>query len=116
LSAHVDHQLHRRQATGDGAVLSFKTGDANFSQRVVSSTQLFTVAVSFGSVNSVISVPHAMSHASIPASLKQSLAPPPDLVRLSIGIEDTGDLVEDLTQAFNVSLPNKEDKPITQKL
>jgi cystathionine beta-lyase len=100
LSAHVDHQLHRRQATGDGAVLSFETGDANFSQHVVSSTQLFTIAVSFGSVNSVISVPCTMSHASIPASLKQSLAPPRDLVRLSIGIEDVDDLLADLEQAL----------------
>src|SRR5205807_1525513 len=99
--SHVGHQIHRAQATGDGAVFSFETGDANFSQRIVANTQLFTIAVSFGSVNSVISVPYAMSHASIPASLKQSLAPPPDLVRLSIGIEDPGDLVEDLTQAFS---------------
>jgi cystathionine beta-lyase len=100
LSDHVDHQLHRRQATGDGAVISFQTGDASFSQRVASSTQLFTIAVSFGSVNSVISVPHAMSHASIPQSLKQALAPPPDLVRLSVGIEDVEDLITDLDQAF----------------
>jgi cystathionine beta-lyase len=100
LSEHVDHQLHRKQATGDGAVISFQTGDANFSQRIVSSTQLFTIAVSFGSVNSVISMPYAMSHASIPQSLKHALAPPPDLVRLSVGIEDVGDLISDLDQAL----------------
>jgi cysteine-S-conjugate beta-lyase len=103
LRDYVDHQLHRRQATGDGAVISFQTGDASFSQRVVSSTQLFTIAVSFGSVNSAISVPYAMSHASIPQSLKQALAPPPDLVRLSIGIEDVDDLVQDLDQALAIA-------------
>ena len=106
LSKHVDHQLHCKQATGDGAVISFETGDANFSQRIVSSTQLFTIAVSFGSVNSVISVPRAMSHASIPASLRQSLAPPRDLVRLSTGIEDVDDLIQDLDQAFTVASSN----------
>jgi cystathionine beta-lyase len=100
LSSHVDHQLHRTQATGDGAVISFETGDAKFSARLVSSTQLFTIAVSFGSVNSVISVPYAMSHASIPDSLKNHLAPPCDLVRLSIGIEDVGDLISDLDEAL----------------
>ena len=96
LSTHRDHELHRRQATGDGAVISFTTGDASVSQRVVSSTQLFAIAVSFGSVNSVISLPCAMSHASIPDSLKEHLAPPPDLIRLSIGIEDADDLTQDL--------------------
>jgi cystathionine gamma-lyase/homocysteine desulfhydrase len=44
-----------------------------------------------------------MSHASIPQSLRESLAPPPDLVRLSIGIEDVDDLLEDLAQAFEVA-------------
>jgi len=100
LSSHVDHQLHRAQATGDGAVITFTTGDASFSERIASATQLFTIAVSFGSVNSVISIPYAMSHASIPASLKQRLAPPPDLVRISVGIEDVDDLQDDLDQAF----------------
>jgi cystathionine beta-lyase len=104
LNAHAGHQLHRGQAIGDGAVISFETGDASFSQRVVSSTQLFTIAVSFGSVNSVISVPYAMSHASIPRSLKESLAPPPDLVRISVGIEDVGDLLADLDQAFAAAI------------
>lgn len=103
LRTHADYELHQRQATGAGAVISFKTGDANLAQRVVSNTKLFTIAVSFGSVNSVISIPHAMSHASIPGSLKQSLAPPPDLIRLSIGIEDVNDLVDDLQQAFAIA-------------
>src|SRR5205823_2174046 len=100
LSADKDHELHRKQATGDGAVISFTTGDSSFSQWIVSNTRLFSIAVSFGSVNSVISLPYAMSHASIPDSLRENLAPPPDLVRLSIGIEDAGDLLADLDQAF----------------
>ena len=106
LSAHDDHDLHRSQTTGDGAVISFTTGDAALSQGIVSSAKLFAIAVSFGSVNSVISVPHAMSHASIPASLKQSLAPPRDLVRLSIGIEDVDDLITDLDQALAITTVN----------
>jgi cystathionine beta-lyase len=103
LSTHRDHDLHRRQATGDGAVISFTTSDASFSQRVVSSTQLFTIAVSFGSVNSVISLPCAMSHASIPVSLKQTFSLPADLVRISVGIEDVDDLIEDLERAFAIA-------------
>jgi cystathionine beta-lyase len=104
LSIHRGHELHRRQATGDGAVISFTTGDASLSQRVVSSTRLFAIAVSFGSVNSVISLPCAMSHASIPVSLKQTFALPADLVRISVGIEDVDDLIEDLERAFAIAL------------
>jgi cystathionine beta-lyase len=104
LSTHRDHELHRRQATGDGAVISFTTGDAAVSRRVVSSTQLFAIAVSFGSVNSVISLPCAMSHASIPVSLKQTFALPADLVRISVGIEDVEDLIEDLERAFAIAV------------
>ncbi len=75
-TSHAGHSLHRSQATGDGAVISFDTGDSDFSECVVSATRLFTIAVSFGSVNSVISLPCNMSHASIPAALRGSLAPP----------------------------------------
>lgn len=103
LSTHRDHELHRRQAAGDGAVISFTTGDGSVSQRVVSSTQLFAIAVSFGSVNSVISLPCTMSHASIPVSLKQTFALPADLVRISVGIEDVDDLIEDLERAFAIA-------------
>ena len=103
LTSHPGHDLHRQQAGGDGAVISFTTGDVSLSERFVSATQLFDIAVSFGSVGSVISVPFRMSHASIPAALKETLAPPPDLVRLSIGIEDADDLLDDLAQAFRVA-------------
>jgi cystathionine beta-lyase len=103
LASHEGHEIHRRQAKGDGAVISFITGDVKLSQRVVESTQLFDIAVSFGSVASTISLPCRMSHASIPQALRDSLAPPPDLVRISVGIEDVDDLIEDLAQAFAVS-------------
>jgi cystathionine beta-lyase len=103
LNAHPAHELHRKQATGDGAVISFTTGDVSVSQRVVSSTQLFTIAVSFGSVNSVISLPCVMSHASVPVSLKQTFALPADLVRISVGIEHVDDLIQDLERAFAIA-------------
>ncbi len=104
LTSHLDHELHRQQASGDGAVISFTTGDAAISQRIVSSTRLFSIAVSFGSVNSVISLPCAMSHASIPDSLRDRLAPPRDLVRVSVGIEDVGDLIDDISHALETAL------------
>jgi cysteine-S-conjugate beta-lyase len=95
--------VHKKQATGNGAVVSFTTGDDKLSSEIVESTRLFKVAVSFGSVGSTISLPCRMSHASIPSALRERLAPPPDLVRLSVGIEDVDDLLEDLERAFAVS-------------
>jgi cystathionine beta-lyase len=95
-----DYEVHRSQATGDGAVISFTTGDTELSTRIVESTQLFGIAVSFGSVGSTISLPCQMSHVSIPPSLRGRLGPPSDLVRLSVGIEDGNDLIEDLDRAI----------------
>ncbi|HEY8223820.1 MAG TPA: cystathionine beta-lyase [Pyrinomonadaceae bacterium] len=100
LEIHEGYDVHRRQAEGGGAVISFTTNDSAFSKRLVEATCLFEIAVSFGSVSSTISLPCAMSHASIPAQLRSRLAPPPDLVRLSVGIEDVDDLIADLDQAI----------------
>ncbi len=100
LNNHPGHEIHRSQSEGDGAVVSFTTGDADFSAQLVEATGLFKIAVSFGSVGSTISLPCRMSHASIPVSLKDRLGPPVDLVRLSVGIEDEGDLIQDLSRAL----------------
>jgi cysteine-S-conjugate beta-lyase len=95
-------RIHRSQASGDGAVLSFATGDPELSRAVVEATRIFAITVSFGSVNSTISLPNYMSHASIPASLRQLKSIPADLVRVSVGAEDVDDLLDDLGQAFEV--------------
>ena len=107
LTDHPGHELHRRQSGGDGGVLSFTTGDPAFSQRIVEATKLFTIAVSFGSVGSTISLPCRMSHASIPESRRDQLAPPEHLVRLSVGIEDVDDLIDDLGQALSVAMESR---------
>ncbi len=95
--------IHRAQSSGDGAVLSFVTGDPEFSRTVVEATKLFAITVSFGGVNSTISLPNYMSHASIPAHLRQQKSIPADLVRVSVGAEDIDDLVDDLSQAFEIA-------------
>jgi cystathionine beta-lyase len=97
-------EIHSRQALGGGSVISFTTGSADISRRIVEATELCSIAVSFGSVNSTISMPCHMSHASIPERLRDRLAPPADLVRLSVGIEDVDDIIEDLMQAFTTAL------------
>ena len=83
-------------------MLSFVTGDPELSRAVVEATKMFAITVSFGSVNSTISLPNYMSHASIPASLRQLKSIPADLVRISVGAEDVEDLLDDLGQAFEI--------------
>ncbi|MFZ0287041.1 MAG: cystathionine beta-lyase [Terriglobales bacterium] len=103
LREHPGYDLHAQQARGAGAVISFATGSFELSKRIAEATRIFRVSVSFGSVNSSISLPGCMSHASIPAEVRRGRAFDADLVRLSIGIEDTDDLIDDLTQAFECS-------------
>jgi cysteine-S-conjugate beta-lyase len=103
LETYPGHEVHRQQADGNGAVVSFTTGDEKLSAQIVESTRLLKVAVSFGSVSSTISLPCRMSHASIPGPLRDRLAPPSDLVRISVGIEDVDDLIEDLEMALFTS-------------
>lgn len=97
LPSHSGHTLQLQQARGGGSVLSFRVGSSSEAKRIVEATRLFRIAVSFGSVHSTVSLPAAMSHASIPSELRSLRGIPDDLVRLSIGIEDISDLLEDLS-------------------
>jgi cystathionine beta-lyase len=96
---------------GMGAVISVTTGDPDLSSRIAEATRLFTIAVSFGSVGSSISLPCRMSHASVSPELRGRLGPPPDLVRLSIGIEDVDDLTADLAQALKLAASSTRRPP-----
>ena len=99
---------HRRQARGPGAVVCFRTGAYDASTAVASAcavSGLFKITVSFGSVNSLVSLPGDMSHASIPAEVKEAREFPKDIVRLSIGIESPTDLIAVLNRALNAAPP-----------
>lgn len=74
------------------------------SQVIVEETKLFKVTVSFGNVNSLISLPCYMSHASIPAHIRAARGLPDDLVRISTGIEHIDDLIADLDQAMTKAM------------
>lgn len=92
--------LHFSQAAGGGNVVCLSTGDPAHSAELVARTRLFRTQVSFGGLTSSISLPYHMSHASIPESVRAERAFGPDLVRLSVGIEDVDDLWDDLAQAM----------------
>lgn len=97
---HPGRELHERIASGPGAVLSFITGDKSLSEKIVGATRLWGISVSFGAVNSLISMPCAMSHASIDPKVRAARGLPEDLIRLCVGIEDVDDLVDDLEHAL----------------
>lgn len=99
LRSHPQYDLHWSMARGAGAVLSFETGDVEISERIVEAARLWGISVSFGCVNSLISMPCRMSHASIDAKTRAERAMPEDIVRLCVGIEDADDLIDDLRRA-----------------
>lgn len=100
LKSHPQYDLHWSMARGAGAVLSFETGDPALSERIVEATRLWGISVSFGCVNSLISMPCQMSHASIDAKTRRERQMPEDIIRLCVGIEDVADLVDDLSRAL----------------
>lgn len=101
LKTHPQHGLARRQQSGFGGMLSFEVkGGYEAARRVVTQTRVFTLAESLGGVESLIEHPERMTHASLPAEVRAELGVGPGLVRLSCGIEDGADLVDDLDQAL----------------
>lgn len=100
LESHAGHGVHKSQSSGFGAVLSFETGNAAKSELAVEGTKIWSISVSFGCINSLISMPCLMSHASIPQHIRASRQLPEDLIRLCVGIEDVGDLIVDLENAL----------------
>ena len=97
---HPGHELQKTQATGFGGMISFDVGSAEKAEEMLSKLRYFTLAESLGAVESLISIPARMTHASIPAKRRAELGIVDGLVRISVGIEDVEDLLEDLEQAL----------------
>jgi cystathionine gamma-synthase len=97
LPAHPRHEVAVRQMTDFGGMVSFEVGTAEEALSIVERTRLFFLAESLGGVESLIEVPGPMTHASVAGS---ALEVPPNLIRLSVGIEHPDDLVADLARAL----------------
>jgi len=102
LESHPQHALAKRQMTGGygGIVTAVLRGTIDDSRRVLERCHLFSLAESLGGVESLIEHPGLMTHASIPAPVRASLGISDTLIRLSVGIEDVGDLTAELRQAL----------------
>ncbi|MFC4410434.1 bifunctional cystathionine gamma-lyase/homocysteine desulfhydrase [Chungangia koreensis] len=100
LVGHNGHELMKKQTKGFGGMISFDVGSAEKAEELIRKLRYFTLAESLGAVESLISVPAQMTHASIPAERRAELGIVDGLVRISVGIEDVEDLLEDIEQAL----------------
>lgn len=101
LPSHPGYAVHNRQASGPGAVLSFKLETVELTRRVLEKIELAAFAVSLGGVESIISYPAKMSHAAMPPEERASRGVTDNLVRLSVGLEECEDLIADLDRVIN---------------
>ncbi|RJL20298.1 trans-sulfuration enzyme family protein [Pectobacterium polaris] len=107
LPNHPQHGLAQQQMRGFGGMISVRLkGDEDYARDVIKRTRLFTLAESLGGVESLISQPYSMTHASVPLEKRLQKGITPQLLRLSVGIENVQDLIDDLYQALNASAVN----------
>ena len=102
LTSHPQHELARRQMCGFGGLISFHAGTFERARTVLNSVRLMALAESLGGVETLISHPATMTHASVPKERREQIGITDDLIRISVGIEDVDDLREDLAQALDL--------------
>ena len=101
LPSHPHYELAKKQMNGFGGMISFEMGSFEEARRVCNRLRLMALAESLGGVETLVSHPASMTHASVPPERRASIGLTESLVRISVGIEDIADLLEDLTQALD---------------
>jgi len=101
LPSHPQHEIAKKQQTGFGAMLSFDLGTIDAARSLLNHVKLCSLAESLGGVETLISHPATMTHASVPPEMRQKIGIADGLVRLSVGIEDVEDLIADLDFALS---------------
>ncbi len=101
LPDHPQHELAKRQMNGFGSMISFDLGSLENAKKFLDRVRLCSLAESLGGVETLISHPETMTHASVPIETRTRLGITPGLVRISVGIEDIEDLIADLENAFD---------------
>jgi cystathionine beta-lyase/cystathionine gamma-synthase len=100
LPTHPQHELAKRQMRGFGGLISFELGTLENARTLLNNVRLMALAESLGGVETLISHPASMTHASVPPERRVQIGLTDDMVRVSVGIEDIDDLQEDLAQAL----------------
>ncbi len=106
LPDHPQHELAKKQMSGFGGMVSAEFVDFDSAKKFLKNTQIFTLAESLGGVESLLSHPATMTHGSIPESERLEMGITDSLVRLSVGIEDVEDLIEDIGKAIKKAIKN----------
>jgi cystathionine beta-lyase/cystathionine gamma-synthase len=101
LPSHPQHELARRQMRGFGGMIAFELGSLDRARTLLERVSLASLAESLGGVETLISHPASMTHASVPLERRQAIGITDDMVRLSVGVEDIEDLIEDFAQALD---------------
>jgi cystathionine gamma-lyase/cystathionine beta-lyase/cystathionine gamma-lyase/homocysteine desulfhydrase len=101
LTSHPQHELAKKQQSGFGGMVAFETGSLENAARVLDNVKLCTLGESLGGVETLISHPASMTHASVPEDSRAKLGITDGLVRISVGIEDVEDIIADLDQALS---------------
>ena len=101
LASHPGFAIHQGQASGPGAVLSFRLSSVEVTRKLLEEIRLAAFAVSLGGVESIVSYPARMSHAAMSPREREARGISDTLVRLSVGLEDTDDLIADLDRVLN---------------
>jgi cystathionine beta-lyase/cystathionine gamma-synthase len=100
LASHPQHEIAKRQQRGFGAMISFDVGSLEAARSLLNHVELCSLAESLGGVETLISLPALMTHASIPAARRLEIGITDGLIRISVGIEDVEDLIADLDKAL----------------
>jgi cystathionine gamma-lyase/cystathionine beta-lyase/cystathionine gamma-lyase/homocysteine desulfhydrase len=101
LPSHPQHALAKKQMRGFGGMIAFELGSLEAARRVLNGVRLHSLAESLGGVETLISHPATMTHASVPADRRAALGITDGMVRISAGVEDIEDLLDDLSQALD---------------
>lgn len=109
LASHPGHSIAKKQMSGYGAVISFElTGNLKDAVKFMESLKIIAIAESLGAVESLIEHPASMTHASVPKEEREKIGLSDTLIRLSVGVEDAEDLIEDLKQALEKIQPKSK--------
>ncbi len=100
LKDHPQHELAKKQMRGFGGMISVDFGDIEKAKKILKNVKIFTLGESLGGVESLISHPASMTHASVPKKERDEMGLTESLVRLSVGIEDIEDLIKDIRDAL----------------
>ena len=103
LKSHEQYELVKKQFRGPGAIISFYLkGDIHIVNKFLKQLKIFKLAVSLGAVESLLCAPALMTHASVPKDIRESVGISDNLIRISVGIEDSDDLINDISQSLNL--------------